>query len=92
MVFSSALAFGLLLSTFYAALAHLLLRGGGLRLVLFILASWIGFALGEGIGDVLNITALSLGPTNVLTATIGSALAILAAAILSGRSADSGEF
>lgn len=85
MTISPAFVFGLLLATFYGALAHLILGGRGRRLILFLVASWLGFALGEGLGDVLGITILSIGPTNVLTATFGSLIALLAAGILTGR-------
>lgn len=85
MIISPAFVFGFLLATFYGALAHLILGGRGRRLILFLLASWLGFALGEGLGDVLGITALSIGPTDVLAASLGSLIALLAVSILTGR-------
>ena len=85
MILSPTLVFGALLSTLYGALAHLLLGGGGKRLVAYVVAAWVGFAAGQAIGDVMHITALAVGPTNLLAATLGAVVAIAATAVLSGR-------
>ena len=59
--------------------------GGGKRLVAYVVAAWVGFAAGQAIGDVMHITALAVGPTNLLAATLGAVVAIAATAVLSGR-------
>lgn len=85
MAISPTLVFGLLLATLLGALAHLILGGGGGRLLLFLAAAWIGFALGEAIGGIMRITTLSFGPLNTLAAALGAVVALVAAAVLSGR-------
>lgn len=85
MVFSPSFTFGILLATLYAALAHLILGGGGRVLLFYITASWIGFALGQAIGEVMEIHVLAIGPTNILTATLGAWIALATMAFLSAR-------
>jgi hypothetical protein len=73
---------GFAVSTVYGALFHLWLGGGARRLALFLLAAWLGFALGHFVGEALSIGVLKVGPLNLLTATVGSAVALGAARIL----------
>ncbi len=74
-----------MLATLYGAMAHLILGGDGRRLVFFILAAWVGFAIGQAAGQVMNIRVLAIGPTNTLTATLGSLIALVTTAVLSAR-------
>jgi hypothetical protein len=67
------------LSTLYGAAFHLWQGGGAKRLALFLLAGWLGFALGHWVGDRLGIHILSIGALNWFTATLGSGLALFAA-------------
>ena len=48
----------------------------------YMLAGWLGFALGNLVGYYFGIHAFAIGPLNVLTATIGAGLALIAARIL----------
>jgi uncharacterized membrane protein YeaQ/YmgE (transglycosylase-associated protein family) len=82
---SPSLTFSILLATLYGMLAHLILGGDFGALVTYTLASFIGFAIGHGVGEVMDIHALAIGPTNVLTATLGSLIAIIALVFLSFR-------
>jgi uncharacterized membrane protein YeaQ/YmgE (transglycosylase-associated protein family) len=82
---SPSLTFSILLATLYGMLAHLILGGDFGALVTYTLAAFIGFAIGHGVGEVMDIRALSIGPTNVLTATLGSLIAIIALVFLSFR-------
>ncbi|MCA9935254.1 MAG: hypothetical protein H6662_03530 [Ardenticatenaceae bacterium] len=74
---ASALVLGFLLSTAYGAGFHLLMGGPARRIVLYVLASWLGFALGHFLGDLLNIEWLKLGVLYLFTASIGSWLALI---------------
>jgi uncharacterized membrane protein YeaQ/YmgE (transglycosylase-associated protein family) len=85
MPLSPTLTFSLLLATFYGALAHLILNGGGRQLVVFVIAAWIGFAIGQEAGDVMGITILAIGPTNIVPASLGALVAVATAAILAYR-------
>ncbi len=73
------LLFAIILSTLYGAGFHLWMGGSWRRLALYLLAGWLGFALGHFMGVLLNIGLLKVGGLHVLTATLGSAVALLAA-------------
>jgi uncharacterized membrane protein YeaQ/YmgE (transglycosylase-associated protein family) len=67
------------LATLYGAGFHLWLGGGARRLALFLLAGWLGFALGHWVGEALGIRVMAVGALNFFTATLGSGLALFAA-------------
>jgi len=68
---------GFLLATAYGAGFHLLIGGPAKRIIIYILASWLGFVVGHFIGDLLNIEFLKLGALHLLTASLGSWLALI---------------
>lgn len=74
---ASALVLGFLLATAYGAGFHLLLGGPARRLLLYVLAAWLGFFLGHFLGDLLNIELLKLGVLHLFTASLGAWLALL---------------
>jgi uncharacterized membrane protein YeaQ/YmgE (transglycosylase-associated protein family) len=63
---------GLILSTLYGALFHLWRGGSAGRLLLYLLLAWIGFWLGQLIGNLLNLSFDTLGQLHLLFATLGS--------------------
>lgn len=67
------------LATLYGAGFHLWQGGGARRLMLYLLAGWLGFALGHFLGDILGVRLLAIGTLNAFTATLGSAIALFAA-------------
>ena len=75
---ASALVLGFLLATAYGAGFHLLLGGPARRIVLYVLASWLGFVVGHFLGDLLNIEWFKLGVLHLFTASIGSWIALIA--------------
>ncbi len=83
---ASSLVLALLLATAYGALFHFLTGGGTRRLLMYILASWAGFAIGHLSGQVLQMDLLKLGPLYLLSASVGSWIAILLSWWLAGRS------
>jgi hypothetical protein len=82
---ATGLVLGFLLSTIYGAVFHLLLGGPPRKLLLYVVASWVGFAAGHFIGDLLGIEALKLGAIHLLAASVGSWIALILSWILSGR-------
>lgn len=68
---------GFLLATAYGAGFHLIIGGPAKRIIIYILASWLGFAVGHFIGDLLNIEFLKLGALHLLAASIGSWIALI---------------
>ena len=63
---------GLILSTLYGALFHLWRGGNAGRLFLYLILSWIGFWLGQLIGNYLKISFDTLGQLHLVIATLGS--------------------
>jgi hypothetical protein len=53
---------------------------------MYILASWAGFAIGHLSGQVLQMDLLKLGPLYLLSASVGSWIAILLSWWLADRS------
>lgn len=82
---ASSIVLGFLLSSAYGALFHLLIGGSAKRLLLYVLSSWIGFILGHFLGDILQLNWLILGPLNLLSASLGSWIAIIGSWWLAGR-------
>ena len=73
----------MMLATFYGALMHLIFGGNGRRLLSLILAAWIGFALGQAVGRVLDVRPLTIGVVNILGGTTGALLATVIMLFLS---------
>jgi uncharacterized membrane protein YeaQ/YmgE (transglycosylase-associated protein family) len=63
---------GLILSTLYGAIFHLWRGGNAGRLLLYLLLSWIGFWIGQIIGNLLNVSFDTLGQLHLVFATLGS--------------------
>jgi hypothetical protein len=83
---ASSIVLGFLLATAYGTLFHLLIGGPARRLLLYVVASWLGFAIGHFIGGMLLLNWLQLGPLNLLSASIGSWIALFGSWWLAGRS------
>jgi hypothetical protein len=73
------LLFAFALSTIYGAAFHVWQGGSARRLALYLLAGWLGFALGHVVGDVMGVRVLMVGALNALTATLGAGIALFAA-------------
>ena len=63
---------GIIISSLYGAVYHLL-RGGSLgRLFLYLIFSWTGFWVGQFLATRLEMTFINVGPLHLAAATIGS--------------------
>jgi len=71
-----SLIVGLLISTLYGALFHLVRGGGPGRLLLYLLLAWIGFWGGHLLGSARGWDFLSLGPLRLGAATLGAIIAL----------------
>lgn len=67
-----AFLFGFLLSTLYGVLFHLWRGGNAWRLILYIILGWLGFWVGNAIGDQLKINLFDIGPLHVGVDTFSS--------------------
>jgi hypothetical protein len=74
---AAGLILGFLLATAYGAGFHLFLGGPARRIAVFLAAAWIGFAVGQITGDLLQINLLKLGAVHLLAASVGSWTAII---------------
>lgn len=66
--------FGVLLSTLYGGLYHLVRGGKTRKLFLYILLAWIGFWLGDTLGWILGWT---FGQVGMMNAGMGTLLAFV---------------
>ncbi len=74
---SPALILAAVLSTAYAAFFHLWRRGDKTALQNYTMASWVGFAVGHVVGDIVGIHWLQVGHLSVLNGTIGAIVSLL---------------
>lgn len=74
---SSALILGFLIATAYGAGFHFILGGPAKRIILYVLAAWIGFTIGHLIGDFFDIEFFKLGAVHLLSASLGAWIALL---------------
>lgn len=78
------LLFGFLIAS-AAGLTFHLIRGGNLyRLVLYLSTAWIGFALGQGLGNWFDWHYFRVGSLNLFSAGFATLLALLLASLLVG--------
>jgi uncharacterized membrane protein YeaQ/YmgE (transglycosylase-associated protein family) len=71
--------FGFVLATIFGAGFHVWQGGGARRLLLYLLAGWLGFVLGHLAAEAFEIRLLMVGALNIVPATLGSVLALFAA-------------
>ena len=79
---SPSIVFSFILATLYGAAFHVISGGDARRLALFLLAAWLGFALGQTCGETCGGTLMDIGPLHVVPATIGAWLGLVVARLL----------
>lgn len=79
------LTFAFILATLLGALFHLIVGGDARRLALFLLAGWLGFAVGHLVGVALEINLLNIGTLHALPAAIGSLIALIVALLMTAQ-------
>ncbi len=82
---SPAVTFAFILATVYGAVFHLLVGGDVRRLALYLLAGWLGFAVGDFAGRMLGVEVFKIGQINAFSATAGAWTALLAARLFVTR-------
>ncbi len=85
MIIAPAFTFAIVLATLYGALTHLVIGGSLRTLSLVIIASWLGFGLGHGSGEVLQIEAFTIGSVNVFSGSLGAAVALITTSVFLWR-------
>ena len=71
-----SLLLGVILSTLYGAVFHLWQGGGASRMLFYLVAGWVGFAVGHVAGGWFGVRLGAIGPLNVGTATLSSLLVL----------------
>lgn len=79
------LTFSFILATLYGAAFHVILGGDARRLVMFLLASWGGFVLGQLVGVTFGIDVFAIGSLRVVSASLGAFAALIAISFLTSR-------
>ncbi len=79
---SPTLTFAFILATLYGAAFHLVLGGDGRRLVMLLLSSWFGFALGQMVGMTFGIDVFNIGALRIVAATFGSLVSLFVISVL----------
>ena len=74
---AAALVLGFLLATAYGSGFHFILGGPARRILLYVLAAWIGFAIGHFLGDFFNVEVFKLGALHLFSASLGSWIALI---------------
>lgn len=83
-MFTPTLVFSFVVATLIGALFHVVLGGGGRRLVVYLTAAWVGFAIGQGIGILTGSSLITIGSLRAESAGAGALIALVAARLLSG--------
>lgn len=82
---ASGLVLGFLLASIYGGAFHLIFGGPIRRILVYLFAAWVGFFIGQFIGDFFNFEILKLGKIHLVSASIGAWLSLLAAWWLVGQ-------
>ena len=76
------LTFAFIIATLLGAGFHFVVGGDVRRLALFLLAGWVGFALGHMLGVLFEINFLNIGTLRIVAAAGGALVALMAAFVL----------
>lgn len=82
---ASGLVLGFLLASIYGGAFHLIFGGPIRRILVYLFAAWLGFFIGQFIGDFFNFEILKLGKIHLVSASVGAWLALVAAWWLVGQ-------
>ena len=70
----------------YGLGVHIIMGGNARRMVLFVVTSWLGFLLGQYVGDYLQIALFRIGVVHFLPASVCAAVLLLFAHVLTSQS------
>jgi uncharacterized membrane protein YjjP (DUF1212 family) len=77
------LLFAFVLATLIGASFHVVFGGGGRRLFLYLFMSWVGFAIGHGVGAALGSDIFNVGTLRAASAVMGGVVALIITRLLS---------
>jgi hypothetical protein len=82
---ASGFVLGILLASIYGAAFHLIFGGTIKRVILYLAAAWLGFFIGQFLGDFMNFEFLKLGKIHLVSASVGAWIMLLLAYWLAGQ-------
>jgi uncharacterized membrane protein YjjP (DUF1212 family) len=77
--------FAILIATLCGAFFHLIVGGDARRLSIYIVASWLGFAIGQSVGTSLDTPWLVIGDLHLLASLVGAFVVLILAWLLSAN-------
>lgn len=77
--------FSFVVATLMGALFHFIMGGNARRLALFLMAGWVGFALGHMAGKSLGIAFFPIGELRIVPAIIGALFMLFVALIFTSE-------
>lgn len=84
---SPGFVFGFIIATLIGAVFHVIFGGDARRLALFLIAGWLGFAIGQFLGVLLEVELFTVGELRMMSAAGGALLLCLVAQILTAGQA-----
>lgn len=64
--------FAFVVATLIGSVFHFIFGGDARRLAIFLLAAWIGFALGQSAGQSFDVSVVAIGELRIIPAIVGS--------------------
>lgn len=82
---SPVFVFAFVVATLIGSVFHFIFGGDARRMALFLLAGWIGFALGQAAGNSFDIIIYSIGELRIVPAIIGALFALISVLIFTSE-------
>ena len=73
--------FAFVVATLMGSIFHFIFGGNARRLAIFLLAAWIGFALGHAAGNSFEISLFPIGELRIIPASAGALFTLFAVLI-----------
>jgi hypothetical protein len=67
-----AILLSLLFASILGLTFHIIVGGRGWRILFYVLFSWLGFVLGNAVGNAINWKWMNVGPIMAIPASLGS--------------------
>ncbi len=77
--------FAFVVATLMGSIFHFIFGGDARRLALFLLAAWIGFALGHAAGQSFEISIFAIGELRFVSALIGALFTLFSVLIFTSN-------
>lgn len=77
-MFGPSVIFGFIIATMWGSIFHFVVGGDIRQLALFLLAGWVGFALGHVFGLVFGLNLMNIGSLRIVSASLGAVIALVA--------------